>query len=143
NQSVFRTDSNEFIRIKPITPHQRQPSVYPVTPDSHASSDTDGSSESPADGAEPRGRFVFNARNGASVASTSTIRLAPATGSVYAATGRYNCPTPYVSRQSDDSGYCVDFNGDYIGGYETANSPTAYRQQAMFQSSPFLMRLMA
>lgn len=135
SQSVFRTETNEFIRIKPFTAHQRQSVVYPITPDSHASSDTDGSVESPADSIEPRGRFILNTRNGASVTSTSTIRLAPATGSVYATAGRYNGPTSYVSRQSDDSGYRVDFNGDYVSGYETGNSSTAYRQQTMFQSS--------
>ncbi|KAL5962479.1 Cyclic AMP-responsive element-binding protein 3-like protein 1 [Taenia solium] len=134
SQPVFRTDTNEFIRIKPIAAHQRQSVVYPITPDSHASSDTDGSAESPSGSIEPRGRFIFNTRNGTSVTSTSTIRLAPTTGSVYATAGRYNGPTSYVSRQSDDNGYRVDFNGDYIGGYETGNSSTAYRQQTMFQS---------
>ncbi|KAL5107572.1 Cyclic AMP-responsive element-binding protein 3-like protein 1 [Taenia crassiceps] len=128
SQSVFRTDTNEFVRIKPIAAHQRH-------------SDTDGSAESPADSIEPRGRFIFNTRNGASVTSTSTIRLAPATGSVYATPGRYNGPTSYVSRQSDDSGYRVDFNGDYISGYETGNASTAYRQQTMFQSSTGILVL--
>ncbi|KAH9281108.1 Cyclic AMP-responsive element-binding protein 3-like protein 1 [Echinococcus granulosus] len=141
NQTVFRRDANEFIRIKPLAAHQRQSVVYPVTPDSHASSDTDGSPQSPSDGIEPRGMFIFNARNGASVTSTSAIRLTPATGSVYTTTERYNGPTSYISRQSSGSGYGVDVNSDYTGGYGTGNSSAPYRQQTIFQSSAGILVL--
>ena len=112
--------------------------MYTITPPgSHTGSDTDGGGESPVDSIEPRGRFsVYSTRNGTSVTSTSTIRLAPAPGGIYATTGRFSNSASYVSRQNDDEGYGVKISTDY----GTGNS-TSYRQQSMFQNSVSLKLL--
>ncbi|VUZ44649.1 unnamed protein product [Hymenolepis diminuta] len=142
NQSIFRTDSNEYIRIKPLNTHQRQTGAYTVTPPgSQIGSDTDIGAESPIEAIEPRGRFsVFSTRNGTSVTTTSTIRLTPANGGVYTANNRYNNQS-YVNRQNDDNNYGADFNGEYSSGYATGNSTPAYRQQSVLQSSTGILVL--
>lgn len=136
NQSIYRTDNDEYIRIKPLATHQRPTGAYTMTPPgSQTGSDTDLRAESPMDANESRGRFsVLNSRNGTSVTSTSAIRLAPAAGGIYATTSRYN-NSSYISRQTDDSSYSGDFNGEYSSGYATGSSTPAYRQQPMFQNS--------
>ena len=78
---------------------------------------------------------MFSTRNGTSVTSTSTIRLAPAPGGAFTATGRFNNSTSYVNRQKDDESYGVEFSTDYTNGYGTGSNSTTYRQQSMFSNS--------
>lgn len=143
NQSIFRTDNNEYIRIKPLNTHQRQTGAYTITPPgSQIGSDTDIGAESPIEATEPRSRFsVFSTRNGTSVTTTSTIRLTPANSGVYTSNNRYNNQSSYVNRQNDDNNYGADFNGEYSSGYATGNSTPAYRQQSMLQSSVSLFNM--
>nr|CDS26954.1 cAMP responsive element binding protein 3 [Hymenolepis microstoma] len=143
NQSIYRVDNNEYIRIKPLATHPVQTGGYTITPSSsQTGSDTDIGAESPVEAIEPRARFsVFSTRNGTSVTTTSTIRLTPGNGGVYTTNNRYNNQSSHVNRQNNDSYYGADFNGEYSSGYTTGNSTPAYRQQQVFQNSTGILVL--